>query len=241
MKINAQSPENIVFQQEPNKTFTGRIVHGITGEPIGGAFVVQSLSRSQKSFSDLTVKQWQALNAFGLHTDKSHQAALPLLDINKFDYILRSDHVGVFKINSKPQRKYWFVVFAENFMPFTVSATSRDSYGKLNIDLEDIKLFPAARVGVNINKKTNSGIRMFPKINKTAPSWAKVFKENMGFGYDHDFMITGEVKWLYVPSDVKFKLSLKAHGKKWAPYLSDAIKLKQGEEKDLGDIILHPN
>ena len=240
LKVTKERPQNIVFRQDPDKKFTGRVVYGITGEPMKGAFVIQSTTICSEKFSEITEGQWNELHQLGQKTDKKHDAVEPLRKIRRFDYLLRTGDDGRFEIKNKHQNFYHFIVFEQNFMPFSVRVNSNDVYGKEQIELGDIKLFPAARVKIQTVQQGPSSVMPIPVIADNTPKWARVFKEHVGFSYDHWHGIK-QPQLIYVPAGVKFKLKLKPSGNDWDKLLIDKpIYLEQGQILDLGTVEFMP-
>jgi hypothetical protein len=241
LAITKDSPQHIVFRQEPEKTFAGRVVHGITGKPFTNAFVIRSTAIGEGLFSDLTSENWDKLHSLGQSTSKDDTTAKLIYRISPFDFILRTDKDGRFKIKEKPQAFYNFTVFDENFMPFGHRVNSRDIQGQTDIHLGDIKLFPAARVKLGVDGSESVSVIPFPVIGKDAPEWAKAYQEFVGFSYDRWHRIK-EPRWIHVPAGVKFQLRLRpGYHSKWSPLLIErTIYLEQGQELDLGLVKFEP-
>ena len=64
IQISKDSPERIVFRVPERKLFRGRVVHGVTGEPMPGAFVVGRWSADNDHFSGLSDREWDILHAW---------------------------------------------------------------------------------------------------------------------------------------------------------------------------------
>ncbi len=239
--ITEDSPQHIFFRQEPEKTFTGRVVHGITGEPLADVFVIEVTANGQGLFSDLTPEDWDRLHSPVQSTSKDKIIAKLIDRISPFDFILRTDENGLFEIKEQPRAFYKFTVFDENFMPFGHRVNSRDIQGQTDIHLGDIKLFPAARVKLGVEGSESIEVIPFPVIDKDAPKWAKAYREFVGFSYDRWHGIK-EPRWIYVPAGVKFQLRLRpGNHRKWSPlFIEETIYLEQGQELDLGLVKFEP-
>lgn len=242
LKITQESPEAIVFQEEPNKCFTGRVVHGITGAPMRSVFVLESTTSGSAHFSDLTELQWQALHGLGRRTSHQHVAVKPLLPIRKFKHLLRTDENGQFQMTRTPKNFYQFLVFDKNYLPFAHRVNAEEAAGRTDIDLGDIKLFPAARIQLSLlEKKDPVGIIPLPKMDADAPAWAGAFQSFVGFSYDRWHRVSEKPRWIHVPAGVSFRLFIRPSGHKWCPRLvSTPIYLEQGHTKILDPVQLTP-
>lgn len=66
LEVTEESPEELVFRVPRGIIYRGRVVHGITGEPMKGAFVIGVDSRGAGSnFSYLTREHWERLKELG--------------------------------------------------------------------------------------------------------------------------------------------------------------------------------
>jgi protocatechuate 3,4-dioxygenase beta subunit len=76
-------PGTIVFRpqkiESPNVTYTGRVVHGITGAPIAGAVVMYCRAPMEQDASGLTDEQWAAIRALGPQVSAAESDLVPLL------------------------------------------------------------------------------------------------------------------------------------------------------------------
>jgi hypothetical protein len=76
-------PATIVFRpqkiEEPDVTYAGRVVHGITGAPIAGAVVMYCRLPMGQDASGLTDEQWAAIRALGPQASAADPDLVPLL------------------------------------------------------------------------------------------------------------------------------------------------------------------
>jgi hypothetical protein len=84
-------------------TFRGRVVDGITGEPIQGAVVMYNSGGYDAS--DLDSEQWLAIHALGQQFDPNDSALVPLRHLFGFAQIARVDSHGWFKVSVPRARR----------------------------------------------------------------------------------------------------------------------------------------
>src|SRR4029077_437293 len=61
IEVTDGSPEVLQFRLPAAKVFRGRVLHGVTGQPLAGAYVMAYASSGQNNLAQLTSEDWQKL------------------------------------------------------------------------------------------------------------------------------------------------------------------------------------
>ena len=246
-EITEESPRHIVFREEPGKIFRGRVAHGISGQPLAGAFVIGISAIGSKRIDEITPEQWDILHRQPEGTSSSNdEVARIIRPMYDFDFFTRTDASGRFEVQRRAQKFYSFLAFEENFLPFTYRVNSSGVPGNDIIDVPDIKLFPAAKVKLGFDTSENMPqVMPIPIVDiNSSPPWAGIFMESGGFEFN-SWRSLKEPTWIYAPAGVNFKLSLRPSSRgrdEWSSLttIPESIFLEQGETLDLGLVKLEP-
>lgn len=248
VQISASSPESVTFAALPFPRYTGRIVHGITGEPLAGAFISFSRPFNDLQYSDFNDTDWTVLHQWSLSERQSAKAEALLRKYQTVDGLTRSSTTGRFRlethpdIRSAPHPPTSLSVFEKDYMPFSVSLERSKATAENVIDVGDVKLFPAARIKLGIDSAGDYvQIMPIPIIDpNNSPAWTQVFERHAHFSYHHWHRLESP-RWIHVPAEVSFKLYLNPGGSEWTPHLMESsILLEQGQTLDLGTVKLEP-
>ena len=239
VELDANSPETVTFASLPMPSFTGRVVHGITGEPLKGVFVSYDQPFNDNLYSDINDAQWEILHQWGQSPQQTQQAEAFLRTIQDVHGLTRTSAAGRFclQTNAKTKDDDTLSFFDQDYMAFYRSKSDMDERAANEYDTGDIKLFPAARVKLGLNNPVSIEICPFPVVAEDAPQWAQAFQRYASFSY-HRWHRIREPRSIFVPAGVTFQLKLYA-GKRWIPLLIDTpVYLEQGQEMDLGRVTL---
>ena len=255
VEVTKTSPEELLFKLPPVVTYKGRVVHGVTGEPMAGAIVVGYSASGGGTLAQLGRDDWEALRETALDASLDSPALRKLGKIYRIDGFTRSDDGGRFEITQPRDREFYgLIALAEDFVPFTISCFylrpkleadqgERKQTGK---PLErDFMLFPAAKVIVKpVSEKKSFGV--YPwwiTADKDQPDWITRFhaatKETGGDYAYNGWMTINEEQPLYVPAGLKLKFRFEPskHDDSAAPFvMPETIEMKQGETRNIGEI-----
>jgi len=268
VEIAHDSPEHIVFLPKPPATreFYGRVVHGVTGQPIHGAIVFLKLFVMGPTPANFTTEQWQNLYVFASQPDLDKQTREELIgDLGiHFEAIAASDDSGFYRLDhssAKPDRISTIIVLAQNYLGTQSLGTSRRAIAEAirsgtptdtsdeHMDVPLFKLFPAARVVVEPNmpfdwKKGRPEIEMTWSVDLEGnPAWAADFldyERKTGF-YFWNRPLPNETQSISVPASLNMTITFtERRVKKWHTVVFPDIKLDQGQVLDLGKLTFHP-
>ena len=260
MEITADSPEKLVFKVRPSTLVYGQVVHGITSEPMEGAFVIGRKSIcGRKNLSVVTVEQWDALHALPQSTSTSDKALSdvlkPVREVYEFKKIVRTNSSGWFEMQL-PSREHieGFTVFEENYLTVDASRYIVKPNENGEAAVPSTKLFPAATV---IFKPCLSGEKYDPIRGKWLidendnPDWVRDFLatcEKRHLGTRRSFYIpTNTRQSCYVPAGLNLQIQFSnlrpGMPAEWSPVTipAETINLQQGHTLDLGIYTFEPN
>jgi hypothetical protein len=243
LEVTEQSPRELVFRLPKAVTYFGRVVHGITGDPMQGAFVMAMNASSQGRLCDITPEQWDALHQLQDAPPMDDPALAPLKKIYGFTKLVRTDETGSYSVRIGPRQSlYGFVAFEQDYLGVMYRKFSLKPDRNRYAEVPTLKLFPAARVIVE-PMTTERHLSICPSwvIDKSgSPAWVREL-----LGIDNGRESSLEYKrWMqenvrqhvYVPAGVHLRLKLEApYDSKWCPIeLPQVIYLNHRDIQDLG-------
>jgi hypothetical protein len=242
LTVNEQGPDELVFRQPEGILYYGRVVHGLTGEPMPGAFVIGFISSSHGNLSMITDQQWQALHALPAEPDLADPAVKPICQIYGVKKIVRTDELGNFQMSFRPGEIYGFIAFEKDYLGLMHRrhALITDQSGQAEIPV--MKLYPAATVMVEACTDAEH-ISIWPRwiIDENEnPAWVRQFlatddrKESM-FTYDA-WIEQNKVQSFHVPAGLMLLVKLDTpYDRQFCPIeIPRVIHLAQGQVLDLG-------
>jgi len=243
LEVTEQSPRELVFRLPKAVTYFGRVVHGITGEPMQGAFVVAMNASSQGRLCDITPEQWDALHQLQDDPPVDSPAVAPLKKIYGFTKLVRTDETGSYSVTIGPRQSlYGFVAFEQDYLGVMYRKFSLKPDRNRYAEVPMIKLFPAARVIVEPTT-TERHVSICPNwvIDKAgSPAWVRELLDidngrESALEYKR-WMQENVRQHVYVPAGVHLRLKLEApYDSKWCPIeLPQVIYLNHGDILDLG-------
>ena len=268
-EITAESPDVVTMEptqiKAAQRLYCGRVLHGVTGEPLAGAVVMRR--PDPHMFESLDVGTFQDGFYMGPELDPDGEIvrrfeSCPELGVTRTDsqgrfetalpviqqrsplapnlLVLKKDFLG-----AEQRVRYLLPEMDENgqrqwheFEP--------DAAGRVN--LPDLKLFPAAALTVEAHVSPNHGrmkekdLRIDYFTNPDDPTpWLKDFwaspveKQGASVFRKRKFPVNQAVT-VYVPANVTLKVSIRRLSEKFAPFVLEDLHLRQGEVLDLGRI-----
>ncbi|HBG27509.1 MAG: hypothetical protein A2Y10_02950 [Planctomycetes bacterium GWF2_41_51] len=246
VEINANSPETIIFSLPAKVTYKGRVINGITGDPIRGAYIL--LNAVEVQTGRLSKQDWTQLNRLSSHPN-SKQALNIIQKVYVASEAAATDYDGYYtfvKIPNPTDRPDY--VIQQDFMLAEIPRNSSNSQpieGK-PVYLEDIKLFPSAIVVADF--RWEKSLIVNPKwrfVEETKPQWADDMKYRISSTKwkktdEHGYIRNTWSMEIPAQADIKvfYEPSLE-DSKTLAPrYINNIINLAQGEIFSLGSISL---
>ncbi len=250
VELTRQSPEMVVFKLPAGVTYYGRVVHGITGRPMPGAFVVAMSARSEKRLCDLTAEQWGSLHSLASDPPADDAALDPLRKIFTFTKLVRTDTAGSYGISPEPNEAFHsFVVFERDYLAVMYRRHSLKADAAHLAAVPTIKLFPAATVFVEttVDRQFLSIMPTWEIDEESRPAW---IEELLGLnnGLESsleywDWLQANARRAVHVPAGVslRLKLDFPHQDEEFCPIvIPEAIYLRQGEMADLGRFAFEP-
>jgi hypothetical protein len=242
--VTANSPEELRFELPHAVTYRGRVVHGVTGEPLAGAFVVGYNSTSHNNLALLTADDWKLLAGTPSNPPLDHPAIKRLRDFYGIQGLVRAGDDGRFTITrGSDQEFYGIMAFAPDRIPFKVSVGSLKPDQNQQIDVAEFPLFPAAKLLV---RPVFAGERLavmpqwLPE-KEGQPDWFDRFQavgkdSNREFEYVH-WLTINEQQPVYVPAGIRLRVRFESpYDDAWGPALVETVQLEAGASKEAGDL-----
>ncbi|HEX8914756.1 MAG TPA: carboxypeptidase-like regulatory domain-containing protein, partial [Humisphaera sp.] len=157
--VSADSPAELVMKLQPPPTYEGRVVDGVTGEPLAGAIVIGMTATGDGRLADLEPADWDALElrpSAGPRPEQVLAAWAKVYRAHSFD--LRAPTTGAdgrFILAYKPGLKvpYGLIVFARDRLPMLCRNYAAKPEPNGRVAVRDVPLFPAARVAISVGFK----------------------------------------------------------------------------------------
>lgn len=236
IEITEDSSEEIVFQLKEEATAFGNVIHGITGEPVGGAFVVSSKSDYRNSCS-FSADDWSVLNEVSGEISADANVLTVVRGAYVFDDIVITDEQGQYRVRYKPGHVYNIEAFSEGYMDGRSNYLGYLGQPRDNtLEIPDIKIFPAARCTVKIEADIeylsimpryiiDEGYYPGVKFPKSYGHWIKPNRQEV----------------FYIPAGVPLCIKFDCpYDKMWNPLiLPEAFQAEQGETIELGNYKLN--
>ena len=248
--VNEQSPEELIFRQPKTITYRGRVVHGLTQDPVAGALVIGWNSTTHNNLALVSEEDWRFLQEPS--TDRvSQEAAISML--RKYygvQQIARTGDTGRFEMARPPGAEWYGITAVDQYsVPYKVRVVELKPDAQQNIDLGKFLLFPAAKVIIH---PVFDGQRLpvSPEWLPTAdgqPTWFPRFQAvqpRSDREFDQvDWLKINESQPIYVPAGIRMRLRVAApYNDEWAPATVEApFQLEPGKILDLGQVRFAPS
>jgi hypothetical protein len=259
VELTEDSPQIVVFKiikiEAQDTVYRGQVVHGITGQPVPGAFVMIAHFR-EGDFAQITPEQWQRLHALPDNPDPCEPALDPVRAVRPFDQILRTDSQGHFQIVIGPiATPDSLIAFEQDFLgvPYDVSRKEVYNPDEQNIvELPTIRLYPAAVVVIEpqIEQDVREVITRWNPGNNEDVNWLEGFldfyrKMTTSFVIN-DRLRPNVPQRQQILAGVNIGLTLQPFqsGRRdspwWCPTYTQIFRAAQGQTIDLGKVTFHP-
>jgi len=249
VEITDDSPEEIVLMVPEGVTYTGRVLHGITGEPFAGAYVITMESIGQGRLEDITADQWAAIGELGDDISINDSAVSPIRKAYGLGKIARTDIDGYYTIVTRPGKGFYtFLAFDENFIPVSKRVYPPKDGSSTEVTVATLKLYAAGKILLEacVDEK---GVPICPKwiVDKAAsPPWVndllKIEDGRTSFFRYKGWIKQNEPHHVFVPAGATLRLQLRMpYDDKWSPFTTEeSFTLGRGEVLDIGKIDLKP-
>jgi len=243
IEVTAGSTEKLVFTLKTVKTYIGQVVHGITGKPMEGVFIIDMEGSGPRNLANLTKEDWNSLHSLPpltLYADKSFREILRRLDeYFSFYQIARTDAYGKFEIDASPKTEFYnFTIFDENYLPVKINRNETREQEKDLFVFPTIKLFPAAKIvfdfqDAEIYRRARPSIwpQLIVDANSNPAGPSEIY-----FSFDVP-------KCFYIPAEIYAQVYLCfKYNKEWSAItIAENLRLQQGQILDLGLVQLRPS
>jgi hypothetical protein len=226
------------------------VVHGITGEPFVGAYVITMEGISSNRLEDITPDQWAAIHKLGDEISINDPAASPIGKAYGVGEIVRTDIDGYYTIATRPGKNFYtFLAFEENFIPVSRRMYPPKGGASTEVMVPTLKLYGAAKVLLEacVDEKH---VSICPKwiIDKSAsPPWVndllKIEDRRSRFVIRYwEWIKQNEPQYVFVPAGATLRLQLRMpYDDQWSPFTTEeSFNLGHGEVLDMGRIDLKP-
>jgi hypothetical protein len=259
IEVTEESPRQLVFRPLPARVYSGRVVHGITGEPMAGVFVTDlQANYSKANLSMLTREQWDALHSLPTTASSSDKTLSKIAEPVDWPYpftrIVRTDANGWFELKAPPKlHVFKLVLFEQDYLSVLIE---NDLFSRIDEHASEIpvtKMFPAAKVvveplaeGYEIRRRPRpwakwiiSGGDNPPWVQDLLDSCIDDFME--GIRRDLVLRINQGPQSFYIPAGPNLQLQFWLNPRRgtaengWGPMtIASNINLEQGQVLDLG-------
>ncbi|MHC4110294.1 MAG: HEAT repeat domain-containing protein [Planctomycetota bacterium] len=249
VEITNDSPEEIVLRVPEAVIYTGRVVHGITGEPFAGAYVITMGSISSKRLEDITPDEWAAIHELGDDISVNDPVVSPIGKAYGLGEIAITDIDGYYTIAPRPGKNFYtFLAFEENFIPVSKRMYPPKPGASTDVTVATLKLYGAAKVLLEacVDEKH---VSICPKwiVDKSAsPPWVndllKIEDGRTSFIKYKGWIEQNEPQHVFVPAGATLRLQLRMpYDDQWSSFITEeSFSLGNGEVLDIGKIDLKP-
>ncbi len=255
IEVTADSPERVILTvseiRSAETTYKGRVIHGVTKEPIAQAFVMQ-IPRPSKIDTELSEERFLQLFYFGPEA-AANDELLQFLEQDIGWRIIRTDDDGCFEITLPTCELDYpitsIIAIREDFLGAELQVrylqSQADRTGK--VPLPDMKLFPAGTVVIDpcVPEQNQGSMEQVRFLYATAADdptpwledlWATA-PTNKGRSVFCMFDLpVNQLQSVYVPADVTLTLTMGRHLEEFAPVVIENVHLGQNEVLDLGRV-----
>jgi hypothetical protein len=250
VEITDDSPEEIVLKLPDSVTYFGRVVHGITGEPFAGAYVITMESIGPRKLEDITADQWSAIHELGDNVSVNDPAVGPIKKAYSCGEIVRTDMDGYYTIVTRPGKNFYtFLAFEENFIPVSKRMYAQKPGSSTEVTVPTLKLYAAGKILLEA-RVDEKHVAIWPKWifdKSTSPPWIddllQIGDGRTSFVRYRGWIKENEPHHVFVPATATLRLQLlMPYDEKWSPFTTEkSFTLGHGEVLDIGRIELKPS
>jgi hypothetical protein len=234
-------PSAIAFRPKPRIEYRGRIMAGVSGEPLAAALVFGYSSTGQDHLTMVSDEQWLAIaEADKLQLDSPELE--PIRKCYSLTGVTRSAADGTFTFqHSTPGTMHGIIAVDRAMLPIVrrISTISANEDGAAEVG--NLPLFPAAKVLVQPIAESRRSISSHWQIaEKNPPNWSerlKVVLDNKDLNFATVFWLDrNERQTVFVPATTDYHLEFRApYDEKWGRVrLLNQPALAPGATSDLG-------
>lgn len=247
VRIDEASPELITFRRPPAVSFHGRVVDGMTGEPLAGAIIfTYGAVQGNSNLAMLFEKDWRDIEAMPDHPALDDPGVQAINRHYVVESIMRTDAQGRYELTrGSEQRATSLMAFSKDCLPIKVHLLNLNVDQQQPIAVSDTPLFPAAYVKflpvVPLGQQPSFYLR-WEYQTEGRPEWfARFYKAMKASGFRGWLDITGPVR-AFVPAGISLKLRYYVSPEgRVAPEPSERVlNLAQGQVEDLGSLEFVP-
>ncbi|MHC4546620.1 MAG: HEAT repeat domain-containing protein [Planctomycetota bacterium] len=249
VEITNDSPEEIVLRVPEAVIYTGRVVHGITGEPFAGAYVITMGSISSKRLEDITPDEWAAIGELGDDISVNDPVVSPIGKAYGLGEIAITDIDGYYTIAPRPGKNFYtFLAFEENFIPVSKRMYPPKPGASTDVTVPTLKLFGAGKILLEacVDEKHVSICPKWIVDKSVSPQWVndllKIEDGRTSFVRYKGWIEQNEPQHVFVPAGATLRLQLRMpYDDQWSPFITEeSFSLGHGEVLDIGKIDLKP-
>ncbi len=242
--VTADSPEELSFELPHALTYGGRVVDGVTGDPVSGAIVIGWNSTSHNNLALLTADDWKLLRETPSNPPPDHPAIKRLREFYGVQGLVRTDGDGQFAITRHPDQDFYGIMaFNEHTIPFKVRVGSLKPDRSHRVDIGDFPLFPAAKILVRpvFDGEHLSVSPQWLPSETDQPDWYQRFQaagksSDREFEYVH-WLTLNELQPVFVPAGIHLSVRFETpYDDQWAPTTAEDILLDQRATQEVGDL-----
>ena len=253
IEVTADSPEQLVFKPSMSKLYYGQVVHGITGKPMAGAFVIDMEGSSSKNLSMCSPEQWDALHDLPRNPLPDNKTVVKFDSDNCFSFVnlVRTGDFGRFEMTIPTNRVFYqLVVFQKDYLTVFVPRELLKTNDDGNVEAPLTRLFPAATAIVEpwIDEQHKSSVAVYPKWTPDPtdnPDWLQDFlaccpkQRHRGVREAYSLRPDG-LQSFYVPAGLNLRVTLYTpYNNEYSPLtVTECINLQQGQVLYLGRQVL---
>ncbi|HNS23044.1 MAG TPA: carboxypeptidase-like regulatory domain-containing protein [Sedimentisphaerales bacterium] len=246
VEITQDSPEEVIFRLPAPVTYYGRVVHGLTGQPMPAAFVLAMNANAEDRLCDLTTEQWDTLHSLADNPAQDDPALGPLRKIYGFTKLVRTDRTGSYGIALEADQSFYgFVAFEQDYLAVMQRRHALEADADRFAEVPTIKLFPAAMVLVEtvIDKEHPSIMPKWEIDEQSRPAWVGELlaidnNRESSLEYD-DWLEPNARQAVSVPAGVRLRLRLETpYDDEFCPVvIPQKIRLAEGQTANLGQFV----
>jgi len=250
--ITDDSPQELVFTAKPKPAdkeimYRGLVVHGITGQPMAGAFVAAA-DTGGVDFSVLGAERWRKLHELPNKPSVTdpHLQQFPVA----LRGIARTDERGRFEVRvSRITRFYYIIAFEKDFlaMHYDIEGKWEPKTKQENVvEIAALKLYPAATVYVEPWVEPGPSVRISARwelLNNESVAWFEEFAAEYGPAaryMENLYLGPNKMGSIHIPAGLNLRIrfgvvrSLTWDDRQWLPVVTESIRAGQGEIVNLG-------
>ncbi|MEM7236036.1 MAG: hypothetical protein AAF517_27975, partial [Planctomycetota bacterium] len=217
-----------------------------TGAPHAKAWVLANVGSNGRNLARLKREDWAQLAMLPDRPSLDDPALATLRKQYGIGALVRTNESGEFRISqSRSEKLYALIAFDENHLPYRQRLSKLARNGG-EIAIEDLPLFPAAKVVVQADVAKGVRLSIGPRWRlepNGQPEGFEAFRAHdhvfgdRGFEYDH-WMKRNEKNPVFVPARYRVRLRLDpSYSDEWAPAdLAQTFQLTRGQVIDAGAV-----